>query len=184
MYKIPLSFPALTYRNFRLFWFGQLISLTGTWMHSAAQGWLVLKLTDSPFYLGLVGMAGSIPILLFTLVGGVAADRFHKRNIILSMQGILMLLAFTLAFLVTTGTVTIWHVLAIAFLIGTAHAFDIPARQSFFIEPGRQKEPPERYRAKLCGLSRGKDDRPCHSGGSNRLLWDHRLLLHKRTQFY
>jgi MFS family permease len=134
MYKIPLSFPALTYRNFRLFWFGQLISLTGTWMHSAAQGWLVLKLTDSPFYLGLVGMAGSIPILLFTLVGGVAADRFHKRNIILSMQGILMLLAFTLAFLVTTGIVTVWHVLAIAFLIGTAHAFDIPARQSFFIE--------------------------------------------------
>jgi MFS family permease len=134
MYKAPLSFPALTYRNFRLFWFGQLISLTGTWMHSAAQGWLVLKLTGSPFYLGLVGMAGSIPILLFTLAGGVAADRFHKRNIILLMQGILMLLAFTLAFLVTTGVVTIWHVLAIAFLIGTAHAFDIPARQSFFIE--------------------------------------------------
>jgi len=134
MYKIPLSFPALTYRNFRLFWFGQVISLTGTWMHSAAQGWLVLKLTDSPFYLGLVGMAGSIPILLFTLAGGVAADRFNKRNIILSMQGILMLLAFTLAFLVTTGVITVWHVLAIAFLIGTAHAFDIPARQSFFIE--------------------------------------------------
>ncbi len=134
MNKPPLSFPALTYRNFRLFWFGQVISLTGTWMHSAAQGWLVLKLTDSPFYLGLVGMAGSIPILLFTMAGGVAADRFHKRNIILSMQGILMLLAFTLAFLVTTGIVTVWHVLAIAFLIGTAHAFDIPARQSFFIE--------------------------------------------------
>lgn len=134
MNKPPLSFPALTYRNFRLFWFGQLISLTGTWMHSAAQGWLVLKLTDSPFYLGLVGTAGSIPILLFTLAGGVAADRFHKRNIILSMQGILMFLAFTLAFLVTTEIVTIWHVLAIAFLIGTAHAFDIPARQSFFIE--------------------------------------------------
>jgi MFS family permease len=134
MNKTPLSFPALTYRNFRLFWFGQLISLTGTWMHSAAQGWLVLKLTDSPFYLGLVGTAGSIPILLFTLAGGVAADRFNKRNIILSMQGILMFLAFTLAFLVTTEIVTIWHVLAIAFLIGTAHAFDIPARQSFFIE--------------------------------------------------
>ena len=134
MNKPPLSFPALTYRNFRLFWFGQLISLTGTWMHSAAQGWLVLKLTDSPFYLGLVGTAGSIPILLFTLAGGVAADRFNKRNIILSMQGILMFLAFTLAFLVTTEIVTIWHVLAIAFLIGTAHAFDIPARQSFFIE--------------------------------------------------
>ncbi len=103
-------------------------------MHSAAQGWLVLELTDSPFYLGLVGTAGSIPILLFTLAGGVAADRFHKRNVILLMQGILMFLTFTLAILVTTGIVTVWHILSIAFLIGTAHAFDIPARQSFFIE--------------------------------------------------
>jgi MFS family permease len=126
--------PALSYRNFRLFWFGQIISLTGTWMHSAAQGWLVLKLTDSPFYLGLVGTAGSIPILLFTMAGGVAADRFRKRSILLMTQVMLMFFAFTLALLVTFGIVTIWHVLIIAFLIGSAHAFDIPARQSFFIE--------------------------------------------------
>ncbi len=127
-------FSALTYRNFRLFWFGQIISLTGTWMHSAAQGWLVLKLTDSPFYLGLVGSAASMPILLFTLAGGVAADRFPKRKILLMTQTILMILAFTLAVIVTTGVVTVWHVLAIAFLIGTTCAFDIPSRQSFLIE--------------------------------------------------
>jgi MFS family permease len=128
----PLS--ALKYRNFRLFWFGQAISLTGRWMHTAALGWLVLKLTNSPFYLGLAGTAGSIPILLFTLAGGVAADRFPKRKIILTMQVILMFLAFTLAVLASTGLITVWHVISIAFLMGTAHALDIPARQSFFIE--------------------------------------------------
>lgn len=127
-------FSALTYRNFRLFWFGQLISLTGTWMHSAGQGWLVLKLTDSPFYLGLVGSAASMPILLFTLAGGVVADRFPKRKILLTTQIILMFLALTLALLVSTEIVTVWYVLFIAFFIGTTSAFDIPARQSFLIE--------------------------------------------------
>lgn len=127
-------FSALTYRNFRLFWFGQLISLTGTWMHSAGQGWLVLKLTDSPFYLGLVGSVSSMPILLFTLAGGVAADRLSKRKILLTTQMMLMLFAFILAVLVSTGIVTVWYVLVIGFLIGTVNAFDIPARQSFFIE--------------------------------------------------
>ncbi|RJQ18050.1 MAG: MFS transporter [Nitrospiraceae bacterium] len=128
------SLTALSYRNFRLFWFGQIISLTGTWMHSAAQGWLVFKLTNSPFYLGLVSSALSMPILLFTLAGGVLADRFFKRNIILAAQVILMLLVLILAVLVSTGSVTVWHVLAISFLIGTTNAFEIPARQSFFIE--------------------------------------------------
>ncbi len=111
-----------------------MISLTGTWMHSAGQGWLVLKLTDSPFYLGLVGSAVSMPILIFTLAGGVVADRFPKRKILLITQTILMFLALTLAVLVSTGIVTVWHVVAIAFFIGTTSAFDIPARQSFLIE--------------------------------------------------
>jgi len=128
----PLA--ALTYRNFRLFWIGQIISLTGTWMHSAAQGWLVFKLTDSPFFLGLAGSALSMPLLLFTMAGGIAADRFFKRNIILTAQIILMFLVLILAVLVSTGIVNVWHVLAISFLIGTANSFEIPARQSFFVE--------------------------------------------------
>ena len=132
--KSPPAFSALTYRNFRLFWFGQVISLSGTWMHSAAQGWLVFKLTNSPFYLGLVGSAMTMPILLFTMAGGVAADRFFKRNIILTAQIILMLLTLALAVMVSTGIVTVWHVLVISFLIGTTNSFEIPARQSFFIE--------------------------------------------------
>ncbi|MBI5097889.1 MAG: MFS transporter [Nitrospirae bacterium] len=125
---------ALSYRNFRLFWLGQIISLSGTWMHSAAQGWLVFKLTNSPFYLGLVGSAMSMPILLFTMAGGVAADRFFKRNIILTAQIILMFLTLALAIMVSTGIVTVWHVLVISFLIGTTNSFEIPARQSFFVE--------------------------------------------------
>jgi MFS family permease len=128
----PLA--ALSYRNYRLFWLGQIISLTGTWMHSAAQGWLVFKLTNSPFYLGLVGSAISMPVLLFTMAGGVVADRFFKRNIILAAQIILMILTLTLAVMVSIGVVTVWHVLVISFLIGTTNSFEIPARQSFFIE--------------------------------------------------
>jgi len=128
------SLTALSYRNFRLFWTGQLISLTGTWMHSAAQGWLVFKLTNSPFYLGLVGSAMSLPVLLFTMAGGVAADRFFKRNIILAAQIALMFLTLALAIMVSTGVITVWHVLIISFLIGTTNSFEIPARQAFFVE--------------------------------------------------
>jgi len=128
------AFSALRHRNFRLFWFGQLISLTGTWMHQAAQGWLVFKLTNSPFYLGLAGTAFSAPVLLFTLAGGVMADRHSKRKIMLVAHTTLMFLSLALAILVATGIVTVWHVLVLAFLIGTVHAIEIPARQSFLIE--------------------------------------------------
>jgi predicted MFS family arabinose efflux permease len=134
------SISALKHRNFRLFWTAQMISLTGTWMHQTAQGWLVYKLTDSPFFLGLTGMTASLPILLFTLAGGVVADRFPKRNIILTTQGILMCLALILAILVATGTVSIWYVLVLAFFIGSAHSFEIPARQSFIIEMVGKKD--------------------------------------------
>ncbi|MBI5195973.1 MAG: MFS transporter [Nitrospirae bacterium] len=131
----PLKpFSALTYRNFRLFWIGQVISLTGSWMQSAAQGWLVLKLTDSPFYLGLAGMAGGLPIILFSLAGGVAADRFSKRNMLLLTQVMFTALTLMLAVLVSAKIINVWHVLFFSFLIGMVSAFDIPARQSFLME--------------------------------------------------
>lgn len=125
---------SLRHKNFRIFWFGQIVSLTGTWMHSVGQGWLVLKLTDSPFYLGLVGTAGSLPILLFTLFGGIAADRFPKRDILITTQISSMFLALTLAILTSTGIVNVWHVLILTAILGTVHAFDVPTRQSFIIE--------------------------------------------------
>lgn len=128
------AFSALRHRNFRLFWTGQLISFTGTWVQYVAQGWLVLKLTDSPFYLGLVGAAGSLPVLLFTLIGGVVADRVQKRIIIILTQIFSMILSFLLAVLTSMDAVMVWHILLLATLFGIVNAFDIPARQSFQIE--------------------------------------------------
>ncbi|OGW36381.1 MAG: hypothetical protein A2Y97_01920 [Nitrospirae bacterium RBG_13_39_12] len=127
-------FSALHYRDFRLFWFGQLISLSGTWMQSVAQGWLVYSLTKSPFYLGMVAAAGSLPILLFTLVGGIAADRFRKRNLLLLTQALSIIPAFLLGILTDINIIAVWHVALLAALLGTANAFDIPARQSFLAE--------------------------------------------------
>jgi len=128
------GFSALRFRDFRLFWFGQLISLSGTWMQSVAQGWLVYSLTKSPFYLGLVAAAGSFPILLFTLAGGIAADRFRKRNLLLLTQALSILPALLLGILIDTDRIAVWMVIVLAFLLGTFNAFDIPARQSFIVE--------------------------------------------------
>ena len=128
------SFSSLYYRDFRLFWFGQLISLSGTWMQSIAQGWLVFSLTKSPFYLGMVAAAGSLPILLFTLVGGIVADRFRKRNLLLITQALSIIPALLLGILTDIHLIAVWQVALLAALLGTVNAFDIPARQSFFVE--------------------------------------------------
>lgn len=128
------SFSALSFRDFRLFWFGQLISLSGTWMQSVAQGWLVYSLTKSPFYLGIVAAANSLPILLFTLIGGVIADRFPKRNLLLITQGLSIIPAIMLGILTSMGIATVWHVAVLAFFLGTINAIDIPTRQSFLAE--------------------------------------------------
>jgi len=127
-------FRALRHRNYRLFFYGQLISLTGTWMQSVAQGWLVLRLTDSPFLLGLVAAANSLPVLLFSLFAGTIADRFPKRRILLITQSTAMLLAATLAGLTLSGIVHITHVLILVLLLGIVNAFDAPARQAFTVE--------------------------------------------------
>ena len=127
-------FSALSFRDFRLFWFGQLISLSGTWMQSVAQGWLVYSLTKSPFYLGMVAAANSLPILLFTLIGGVVADRFPKRNLLLITQALSIIPAILLGILTSMGIATVWHVALLAFFLGTINAIDIPTRQSFLAE--------------------------------------------------
>jgi MFS family permease len=127
---VPRTFRALGHRDFRLLWLGQLVSLTGSWMQSVAQGWLVLRLGNSAFHLGLVGFCNFAPVLLFALVAGVAADRLARRRALYWTQGSAMVLAFTLAALTATGTVRVWHVALLAFGAGTAGAFDIPIRQS------------------------------------------------------
>jgi len=130
----PRSVSALGFRDYRLFWFGQLISLSGTWMQSVAQGWLVYSLTKSPFYLGMVAAAGSLPILLFTLGGGIAADRFRKRNLLLLTQALSIVPAVVLGILTELKIATVWQVALIAGFLGTVNAFDIPARQAFMVE--------------------------------------------------
>ena len=128
------TFTALRHRNFRLFFIGQSVSLIGTWMHGLAQGWLVLKLTDSAFYLSFVQAVGSLPILFLSLIGGVVADRVVKRNLLLVTQTLSMALALVLAVLTSAGVVSPWHVVLIAGLLGVVNTFDIPGRQSFIIE--------------------------------------------------
>lgn len=127
----PQTFRALSHRAFRLLWLGQCVSLTGRWMQTVAQGWLVLRLTDSAFYLGLIGFCTFLPVLLFALLAGVAADRLPRRRALLWTQGASMVLALTLAALTWFEYVRVWHVALLAFGVGTAGAFDIPIRQSF-----------------------------------------------------
>ena len=128
------TFAALKHRNFRVFYVGQLLSLTGGWMQSTAQGWLVLELTDSELLLGIVTAVSSLPVLLFTLYAGALADRTDKRRIILRAQAAATVLAFTLGVLTDTERITYPALLVLAFLLGTANAFEVPTRQSFFVE--------------------------------------------------
>jgi MFS family permease len=125
---------ALKYRNYKLFFSGQLISLIGTWMQNIAQAWLVYRLTGSSLLLGLVSFAGQFPILLLSPVGGAVADRWNRRRIVIATQTASMLLAFGLSALTLTGWVRVWQVAVIASLLGVVNAFDIPTRQAFVVD--------------------------------------------------
>ena len=125
---------ALRHRNFRLFWFGQMISLVGTWMQSVAQAWLVLLLTHDPFWLGVVAAIQFTPVLVLGLVGGIVADVLPKRPTVIGTQASLMVLALVLAGLSATGTVQVWHILVLAVALGLVNAVDMPTRQAFVIE--------------------------------------------------
>src|ERR1022692_515633 len=125
---------ALRHRNFQLFFSGQLISLIGTWMQSAAQSWLVYRLTGSALLLGSVGFASQIPVFLFAPLGGMTADRVNRRDTVISTQAAAMLLASILAALTLLHRVQVWHVFVLASLLGVVNAFDIPGRQSFLVD--------------------------------------------------
>src|SRR4051794_13934728 len=121
---------AFTYRDFRVQWFGACTSSVGTWVQITAQNWMVLSLTDSAFFLGLDSFLQQLPIMLFTLVGGVLADRRDRRRTLLSSQYLQMTTAVTLALLVYFNYVTITHILVLSFITGIAQAFGGPAYQS------------------------------------------------------
>lgn len=128
------SFAALQYPNYRLWFYGQLVSLFGTWMQTTAQGYLIFQLTHSPAYLGYITFAAGLPSWMFIMYAGVIADRLPRRMLMLATQTAMMLLAFALAALTFAGIVQPWHILALAFGVGVANAFDAPTRQSFTLE--------------------------------------------------
>ncbi len=128
------TFRALRHRNFQLFFAGQLVSLIGTWMQSVAQSWLIYRLTQSPWLLGLAGFAGQAPIFVLATVGGAVADRRQRRDVLIATQAVSMVLAFGLAAITLSGHVRIWEIFALAAGLGCVNAFDIPTRQSFIVE--------------------------------------------------
>lgn len=128
------TFAALKHRNYSLWFKGQTISLLGTWMQVTAQGFLVYELTHSAAYLGYVGFAAGLPSWLFMMYGGVIADRMPRRKILVITQTTMMIFAFILAALAFTHYVQPWHIVVLAFFLGTANAFDAPARQAFTLE--------------------------------------------------
>jgi MFS family permease len=128
------TFAAFQHRNYRLYFSGQLVSLIGTWMTNTAQGWLVYQLTGSKALLGVVAAAGTAPMLLFSTLGGWAADRFSKRSVLLCTQVAMMILAFIFASLVWSNLIRPWEIIVLGLCGGVAMAFDMPARQSFVVE--------------------------------------------------
>jgi MFS family permease len=132
--RLATTFRALRNRNYRLFWGGQLVSLTGGWMQRTAMAWLVIQITDSPLALGTVTFLQFLPMLLFALVGGVLADRFPKRRVLLATQIGIAIQATVLAVLVGTGAVELWQLYAFAVLQGLFNAVDNPTRNAFAME--------------------------------------------------
>ena len=130
----------MTHRNFRYFWFGQCISLIGTWMQVTAQLWLVYTMTKSAFLLGLLGVAQFGPVLCLSLFAGVVIDRYPKKTLLLFTQIFLMLQACALALLVWSGHIVYWEVLLLAALLGLANTLDLPARQSYVPELVERKD--------------------------------------------
>jgi MFS family permease len=132
--RILKVYPALRNRNYQYYFSGQLVSLVGTWLQTVAQGWLVYKLTNSAYLIGVTAALSTLPTLFFSLFGGVLVDRFSKRKILIFTQVSSMTLAFVLGTLTVFNVVTIWQIMVLAFLLGVVQAIDAPARLSFTVE--------------------------------------------------
>ena len=133
-------FRSLQYRNYRLFFAGQSVSLIGTWIQRIAMPWLVYDLTKSVFLLGLVGFAGQIPTLLLSPFAGVITDRWNRYHILIATQILAMLQAVILTLLVFNKSIEVWHIVLLSSFLGCINAFDIPARQSFVVKMVEKKE--------------------------------------------
>jgi MFS family permease len=127
-------------RNYRLFFVGQGVSLIGTWMQQIAMGWLVYRLTNSAFLLGLIGLTGQIPVFILTSFVGVFADRVYRRNLLIITQALSAFQALLLAFLVLSGYIQVWHLILLSLFLGSVNAVDMPTRQSFVVEMVERKK--------------------------------------------
>lgn len=134
------SLRALRHRNYRLYFGGQGISLTGSWMQQVAMGWLVYRLTGSAFYLGLVAFFAQVPVFFMSPLAGVLADRWNRMHIMLVAQSLAMIQAFVLAILMFSKVIVPWHLLPLAFFLGVANALDAPARHSMVVQVVEKKE--------------------------------------------
>lgn len=134
------TFRSFRHRNFRLYFVGQLVSLSGTWMQSLAVNWLVYRLTKSAFMLGVVNMAGLVPVLVLGLAGGWVADRADRRQTLLAVQALAMLQAIALAVLTFSGHLQVWHVIVLAAFLGAVNAFEMPARQALVVNMVHQED--------------------------------------------
>ena len=137
MYSI---FRALRYRNFRIFFVGQGVSLIGTWMEVIAMSWLVYRLTNSPFLLGVVAFASQIPTFVLSPLAGVIADRVDRRRMLVLTQTLSMVQALLLAVLTLTGVIHVWHLIILGVILGCINSFDIPIRQAFIVEMVEKRE--------------------------------------------
>jgi len=128
------AFRALSHRDYRLFFFGQGVSLIGTWMQNIAASWLIYKLTGSEFMLGIASFFGLMPVFLFSPIAGVFSDRFNRRKILIIVQIMAMLQAFTYASITITGIVQVWQALTLSCILGIINSFEMPVRQAFVVE--------------------------------------------------
>ena len=137
---LKFIFRALKFRNFRLFFMGQTISLVGTWMQGVAMSWLVYRMTNSPLLLGIVGFSSQIPSFILGPFAGLVADRFNRHRLLVITQTLSMIQAFILAVLTISGKIAVWHIIALGAFLGCINALDIPARQSFIVDMVEKKE--------------------------------------------
>ena len=140
IFRFKTIFRSLGYRNYRLFFYGQSISLIGTWMQRIAVPWLVYRMTGSAMLLGISGFAGQIPSLVLSPFAGVITDRWNRYHVLIWSQVLSMIHAFLLAWLVLSGSIQVWHIILLSFVIGCINTFDVPARHSFVIEMVEKKE--------------------------------------------
>src|SRR5664279_4585406 len=138
--RFKIVFRSLKYRNYRLYFSGQSISLIGTWMQRITLPWLVYHITGSALLLGIVSFAGQIPTFLLSPFAGVLTDRWSRYRVLLITQIVSMVQAFALAFLCLTGIIAIWEIVVLSIILGCVNAFDVPARQSLVIDLVEKKE--------------------------------------------